>query len=709
MTGTETDRWTRLQELFVRAVEFEGEERIALLDEGCGEDIELRREIEAMLRAHCGQVLEVENNLFRTLAEESTEISGDLVGRQVGSYRVLREIGRGGMGSVYLAERVNGYRQQVALKVVRSGFVGPEMARRFRRERQILARLSHIHIAQLLDGGMTDDGRPYLVMQRIEGMPITRYCDEHRLDVAERLRLFETVCRAVQYAHRSLIVHRDLKPSNILVSDEGEVKLLDFGIAKLLDPSDEEQSSTDPRTRTELRMMTPEHAAPEQVRGHTITTATDSYALGILLYELLTSVRPFARGDTSRSELEREICERSPPPPSRVVVRGERSQDDPGAVSVAKARSSTPERLRRRLAGDLDTIVLHALHKEPDRRYANAEQIADDVRRHLDGEPVRARPDTLSYRLGRFALRHSWGVGAGMFFLLCLAVFAAITFRQARNLERERDRARLDQGTAEQVTQVLVDLFEVADPYKAPGGGSLRVDELLERHSDRVIAGLDGQEEIQARLRHVLGLIHRAHSQFDRSRDLLDQALAQRRSLAGAEDPEAAEIFHDLAVLESKTGHRGEAEGMLRESLALHRRLFGDLHETVAQCLQDLAFILPPESPEKLEALENALAIRRRISPTPHVGIAASLNDLALLKFERSQIDEGVELLRQARSIVEGELGPGHPFAMTVPRQFGFGVVGDGSLRGKRRRFSVKFSNSSSRRSVTNPRRWPTA
>ncbi|MDA8018811.1 MAG: serine/threonine-protein kinase [Thermoanaerobaculia bacterium] len=645
------------------ATELEGVERAALLDEGCCGDDELRLEIEAMLRAHAGPLMEVEEAVFGTESEDGVEVG--LVGQVVGSYEVIREIGRGGMGMVYLAERVDGYQQQVALKVVRSEFVDSEMARRFRRERQILARLTHPNIAQLLDGGITDDGRPFLVMQRIDGLPITRHCDELRLGLVDRLRLFETVCRAVLFAHRNLIVHRDLKPSNILVSGEGEVKLLDFGIAKLLDPSDDLESIADPGTRSELRLMTPEHAAPEQVKGEPVTTATDTYALGILLYELLTANRPFKGHDTSRSELEREICELPPPPPSLSVARRNRS-DPKGMATIAASRASTPERLRRQLKGDLDTIVLHALRKEPDRRYATAEQLAEDIRRYLGGDPVSAQADTWSYRWGRFVLRHSWSVAAGVFFFLCLVVFAGIIFRQSRSLERERDRARLGQDTTEQVTQVLVDLFEVADPYKSPVGGSLRVDELLERHSERVISSLEDQPAVQGRLRHVLGKIHIAHSQFSRGRELLEQALSQRRSISGPEDAEAAGIFHDLAVLRGRTGDLAEARKMLRRSLAWHESHRGEEHETVAQCLQDLAEALPNSSDEKLELLERALELRRRILPPRHVGIASSLNDLALVRLDQSRFEEAVELLSQSKSIVDEALDAGHPFALAV-------------------------------------------
>ncbi|MEO1370073.1 MAG: serine/threonine-protein kinase, partial [Acidobacteriota bacterium] len=358
-----------------------------------------------------------------------------------------------------------------------------ELVERFRRERQILARLTHPDIAPILDGGVTDDGRPYLVMPYVEGQPITDYCDAADLDLRRRLELFLVVCDAVQHAHGHLVVHRDLKPSNISVTDDGAVKLLDFGIAKLIEPRSASPADAPPSTpstpstaeegpddpapapdgATELRLMTPEHAAPEQIAGDAVTTATDVWALGALLYQLLTGRKPFPAGGSGRAELERAICEVDPAPPS----------------AAASASGASPAAVRS-LRGDLDAVVLHALAKAPGDRYGSAEQLADDVRRHLRREPVRVRPSTVGYRGGRFLRRYAWQSAAAVALAALVVAFAVSSALQSRALQRERDAARLDQETAEQVTGVLVDLFETTDPVRTPGGRSMTVEELLD-------------------------------------------------------------------------------------------------------------------------------------------------------------------------------------------------------------------------------------
>ena len=646
--------WKVLQEAFLDLLDHEPAEREARL--GRLPPV-LREELRAMLRAHGEGELDVESRLLE-VSEPHRAI--DL---RLGAYRIVREIGSGGMGTVYLAERCDDYRQQVAIKIMRWGLGGAETARRFRRERQILARLDHPRIARLLDGGVSDDGRPYLVMPFLEGESITEFCDRRRLGISARLELFVEVCEAVEAAHRRLVVHRDLKPSNILVREvdgRAEVTLLDFGIAKLLE--DDEAPAV---TRSELRMMTPEYAAPEQLRGEEVTTATDTWALGILLQELLSGERPFRAAGRSRSHLEAEICERTPAAPSLAVRRRLEAHDGSGEEAAGR-RATTGAKLVRRLRGDLDTIVLRALAKEPDRRYGSARQLSDDVRRHLEDRPVLARPDGAGYRLSRFVARHTWQVVATSVIVLLGVLFAVTSWLQSRQLERERDEARLERRTAEQVADVLVELFELADPSKTPDGRLLATDELLEMHSDRVLDRLEGQDAVQARLRHILGRVHHAHSQFDRSRALLEAALEQRRRLAGPDDPEILEIEHDLALLARSTGDRERAERLLRDSLEKHRRRFGERHESVARCLQDLAAVLPDELPEKRELLERSLELFRELEVEPGVAFAGSLNDLALIDMGLGRLDDAIERLRRSREIVESLHGPLHPYTLAV-------------------------------------------
>jgi non-specific serine/threonine protein kinase/serine/threonine-protein kinase len=463
MAGADVSQ--RVSDVFDAAVELDPPARAAFLDDACRDDPAVRHEVEALLAAFDGTRTDT---LFPTLfrADHTAMLA---VGQRVGPYTLVREIGEGGMGVVFEAVRED-VGKTVAVKLVRHGrLASPEQLRRFRLEQRVLAQLEHANVARLLDAGVTDSALPYLVMEYVEGQPIDRYCDARRLGVEQRLRIFGQACDAVQYAHRHLVVHRDLKPSNILVPGEGEVKLLDFGIATLLADDD----ATDGRlTRTGMAMLTPEYAAPEQVRGAAVTTASDVYALGLLLFELLTGRRPFRHASRSTPELLRAICEEEPEPPSRVVrkpctdTRGDGTHDPATPDAAADARRMPPARLSRRLAGDLDTIVLHALRKEPERRYGSVQALREDVDRHLAGLPVRARGDSLPYRARKFVRRHRAGVAAAALLVLTLAGGVVSTTAQARRAEaqraiaeqRFRDMRSLAGALVTDVHDVIVDL-----------------------------------------------------------------------------------------------------------------------------------------------------------------------------------------------------------------------------------------------------------
>jgi len=415
------ERWQLIKRIVAEALEQTSvEKRSEFIRKRCGNDQDVLREVESLVEQTTGSIEKFAQGTTDVLRRQ---MSGLASGQLVGAYRILRELGRGGMGAVYLAERADGaFEKQVAIKILKRGTDTDEVLRRFSSERQILARLTHPKIAALLDAGTTEHDLPYFVMEYVDGKPITKYADEHKLSVNERLTLFREICSAVSYAHQRLIIHRDLKPTNVLVTNLGEIKLLDFGIAKLLD------ESTPEVTLTLQRRMTPEYASPEQVAGDSVTTVSDVYSLGILLYELLTGCRPYRLKTRNPDEVTRAIREQNPDRPST-------------AVTSSRAEIGI-EKVRRQLRGDLDNIVLKAIRKEPERRYASVERFSADIRRHLEGLPVRARKDTVGYRAGKFMGRHKIGVAVVALIMSILAAGIITTTTEARRANRRFNEVR---------------------------------------------------------------------------------------------------------------------------------------------------------------------------------------------------------------------------------------------------------------------------
>lgn len=438
------ENWSKVKELFSAALELEPDERVSLLNTVCEADENLRAEVLALLSAHDASGDFIQHPAVVDvgfLPGDDTNHSAAVAGQQIGTYKIIRELGRGGMGAVYLASRADeSFDKRVALKLIKRGMDSDAIIKRFVMERQILANLDHANIARMIDGGTTEDGLPYFVLEYIEGTTITRYCDEHRLNTLERLKLFLQVCTAVQFAHRNLVVHRDLKPSNIIVTKDGTPKLLDFGIAKLLNSD----SALAEATETAGRLLTPEYASPEQLRGLPITTTSDVYSLGVVLYELLSGHRPFSLASRSAEEVARMIAASEPLKPSVVITRhlansqteNENQLLTPEAIS--QTREGNVDKLRRRLAGDLDNILLKALRKEPERRYSSVQDLSADIQRHLTGLPVLAREDTFAYRAGKFIQRNTVSVAAAAVVAITLLAATVVTTWQATVAKRER-------------------------------------------------------------------------------------------------------------------------------------------------------------------------------------------------------------------------------------------------------------------------------
>jgi tetratricopeptide (TPR) repeat protein/tRNA A-37 threonylcarbamoyl transferase component Bud32 len=622
-------RWARLDQLFAAAEPLPAASRAALIERSFADepDPELQRELEAMLAAAGPAAARVDGAIAGGLAAFA---GGDLPPSRLGPYRILREIGRGGMATVYEAERDDReFERKVAVKVLRRGMETADIVRRLRRERQILANLDHPHIARLLDGGSTLDGRPYVVMEHIAGQPIDDYCLS--LGLAARLELFRQICDAVHFAHRNLVLHRDIKPSNILVTAEGVPKLLDFGIAKVLEGEGETESGTIEPTLTGWRLLTPEWASPEQVRGEPLSTASDVYSLGLLLHLLVTGERAYQLDPRRPAEVERIVCELEAKSPGR--------------------------------GDDLDLVILAALRKEPARRYASAEQLGEDVRRFLADLPVAARKDTWSYRSAKFVRRHRLAVAAvAVVFVTLLA--AALVTREQRRLAEE------NLARAEQVAAFLTDLFEVSDPREARGRPPT-VRTVLDQGVRRMRFSLHDDPRLRADLLGTMGRVYQKLSLYDEASSLLQEAASLA---AGGDDRGAAAGGRDLAALELEMGRYESAEKLAKEALRRSRlaeraaprepalaletakslRLVADVEATLARA----------EAAERL--YREALEIQQRQLGPAAEEVSLTRISLGELYYRQGRMAEARALFEDLVAIRRRTLGADHPDLATA-------------------------------------------
>lgn len=633
------ERWRRLETLFYQASDMDPRDWPRFLDRACADDAGMRREVESLLAASERTLSGLREPALETAREMAAGPAS--TAKLIGPWQILEAIGDGGMGRIYLACRADrAYEQKVAIKLMRADFGGdPAMLARFRVERQILAKLNHPNIARLLDGGVSAEGLPYLVMEYIEGLPIDSYCRVRHLSIDARLGLFRIVCGAVEYAHRNLVIHRDIKPANILVTAAGVPKLLDFGIARLLDP----EFSGMARTRASQLLMTPEYASPEQVRGDPVTTAADVYAMGVLLYELLAGSRPFRVKTDNPLEIARAICEQTPQLPS------------------AASKSAEAKRLR----GDLDRIVMMAIRKEPERRYASIEQFSADVEAYLEGYPLQARTTTWGYRAGTFVRRHKAAVAVAALFSIALIGFGLGMGVLARRADRQRQ-------TAERETQFLAGLFQSAAPEVARGE-TITARTLLDRGAQRIDRELAAEPQVRASLLETIADAYRSLGLFDESRVLAEKSLKL--------SPESVQSEELLAELDRDKGQYAEAEPLLTKVLDSKRRTFGDASPQAAQVMAELGecFYWEAKDDQAISLLRRTLAIDRKNGPDYG---APTRNYLALALERKGDYDEARQLLRESVDINRRTLGTNSPdYAITL-HNLGSALIDRGDLLG---------------------------
>lgn len=657
------ERWDAIEQLSLAASRLDPDARRRFLEDACRGDAELLREVESL-------VVELENDspflttplieVERLLPEEG---SFESTGR-AGQYRLLRPLGRGGMGEVFLAKSAEGDAvQTVAVKIIRKGMDSEDVVARFRTERRILAELQHPHIARLYTSGVMDDGRPFYVMEYVQGEPIDQYCDDRRLSVAKRLRLFLKVCEAVQHAHQNLVVHRDIKPRNVLVDEHGAPKLLDFGIAKVLEPDPDGPSV---HTRTGVRVLTPEFAAPEQLYGGAVTVGTDCYGLGVLLHVLLTGrlpERPRTRG------AEGGLESREPVRPSRLVSEhriptGAEVRPLPGqasapphlvdATTLSSLRDTDPRGLRRTLTGDLDTIVLKALQSDPTRRYRSVQAFADDVSRYLGGLPIHARPDSITYRAAKFVRRNAWAAVAGAVAVGALAAFSVQDWRRDRAVAAERDRAV-------EVRDFLLEAFGATGADRT-SADSVSVRQLLDRQREALGEAYAERPRLRAEMLGVLAEGYQRLGLFDDAEELARRSLALRVEEYGPQHAEVAAARGLLGWIRFEQGDFDVADSILAEATETWRALGRGERQGLARALNDWGVVLDRrgDGERAEEALSEALAIRTDMNGPADRSVAVTASNLAAAAYRRGDYPAAAEMGERALSALQSTVGPDH-------------------------------------------------
>lgn len=650
------DRFDRLQQLFLEAIDLPQTQQQRYLQTACGEDIALLAEVQNLLNsdaeAHT-KIGETMGDFAAPLIQEWENIypdAKDYIGKTLGYYRIVKRIGRGGMGTVFLGERTDAFRRKGAVKILRRGMDTADILHRFKTEQQILATLNHTNIAKLLDAGVTDDGLPYFILEYIEGTSINQYCDENALPIMERLRLFQEVCQAVQFAHQNLIVHRDLKPGNIMVTPKGEVKLLDFGIAKVLSPQKIEVSEW--KTQADLRLLTPEYASPEQLRGEAMTTASDIYQLGILLYVLLCGHHPFPHRKSKRYDQRLDFEK----PSEQVLKPLEESLQDGDAVAlspkkIAKARKTTPERLRKDLKGDLDVIVSTAMQEHPQRRYASAIQLCEDIDRYLDGLPVLARPDSMGYKIAKFITRNRVSAIWGM---LLMVILTGLGIFYTWQLSEQRDKAELEAEKAKQYSYYISKLLS-AENLSFAKSGKISFQAWLDQSR---IENLPRSPHVRAQILQTLGKAYQNLRVPKISIKLLQEAVDLHKSISPQNPVDIAQALQLLSGAHSSETPSNKSITLAEEAVYFARKS-GDAF-ILAQQLNHLG-----NTCSEIHHFERASHYFQEVNrllrdlklPADHLEVARLNRNIGAMYYYQSQWQRAKGLFEKSLPIYQQKLG----------------------------------------------------
>jgi eukaryotic-like serine/threonine-protein kinase len=647
------ESWEKIKEVFNAALDCEPARRVAFLDEVCAQDAALRAEVESLLSAHANPA-DLSNSPW-----SAQFVDPSLEGQTIGPYRLVKKLGEGGMGQVWLSEQSSPVRRQVALKLIRGGIFSSGLLQRFQAERQSLAIMDHPAIAKVFDAGTTAQGQPYFVMEYVEGLPITTHCDLKKLSVTQRLRLFIEVCDGIQHAHQKAIIHRDIKPANILVVEvDGKPtpRIIDFGLAKALVPA---ESGDMLLTQVGAILGTPGYTSPEQADPtiRDIDTRTDVYSLGVILYELLTGSLPFdLQGFKKQSfdKILRRLREKDPPIPSARA-----SKESKASSSHAESRGTTPKQLTTLLRGDLDWITMKALDRDRNRRYGTPLEVAADIQRYLQNRPVVARPASAGYRVQKYIRRNRVTISVVSGALVLLVAFTAVQAIQLRRITRERDRAN-------RVTDFMTTMFKVSDPSESRGN-SVTAREILDKSSKEIESGLAKDPQLQAQMMNVMGEVYLNLGLYDSAKSLLQQAIAIRQKLFGLRNRETLDSMDKLAWLLQEQGRPEEAEKIERQILPIRMELFGPEDRDTLSSQANLANDLCDEGKyaESEQIDRQAIAVRRRIAPDDPM-TPMEMSNLAITISQAGRYREAEQIHLEALAIINRTVGPNHPFAIKV-------------------------------------------